>query len=373
MKGTITSVTLLFLLSCTSANKNEADNYVAGFSTIHSTDTTRIYKPETDSSDYLHFRPLDIDIWYPASRTEKDTPALFHDILGLLEQRANYYTASTAGNGISQQIAQYYCEQLNCSDSARILNAKTESFNNAKPAGKKFPLIIYMAAYNGMSFENFTLFETLAKNGFVVASISSIGRFPGDMTMKYEDLMEQVNDGIAAMKRLKGYQNIDFSKIGIIGYSWGGLAGSILAGRIPNVSCLVSLDGSEFHHYGKEKEENLNFDSIVNKPEVKTMRLSIPYLRLESAPDTSTKKEDPVYNFTEKLTSDWQIFTVISARHEDFSCLPDLVYRSGNCEQKHQFRTIEKLTLRFFEDHLKNSKTFKETAGSELNKTIQRK
>ena len=56
-----------------------------------------------------------------------------------------------------------------------------------------------MTAFNGMSYENFSLFEALAKKGFIVVSISSIGRFPGDMTMKKADLMEQVNDAVAAL------------------------------------------------------------------------------------------------------------------------------------------------------------------------------
>ena len=95
-----------------------------------------------------------------------------------------------------------------------------------------------------MSYENFALFEALAKKGFVVVSISSIGRYPGDMTMKNEDLLEQVNDAIASLNTLKQSSNIDFSKIGIIGYSWGGLTGAILADKIPDISCLISFDGS---------------------------------------------------------------------------------------------------------------------------------
>ena len=46
--------------------------------------------------------------------------------------------------------------------------------------------------------------------------------------MQNEDLMEQVYDAIAALENLKGNSNIDFTKIGIIGYNWGGLSGSIL-------------------------------------------------------------------------------------------------------------------------------------------------
>jgi pimeloyl-ACP methyl ester carboxylesterase len=321
----------------------------------------------------LHYRPLDIDIWYPASASTKDSSILFRNILGLLEKRANYYTASNAGNGMTQQLAQYFCDALKCSDSTKVLNFKTQSFNNAKPIEDKFPLIIYLSAFNGMSYENFSLFEELAKKGFVVASISSIGRFPGDMTMKNEDLLEQVNDAIATISNLTGSSNIDFTKIGIVGYSWGGLSGSILASKIPNVGCIVSLDGSEFHHYGQAKEENMNFDGIRNSPDFKNMRLSAPYLRLESSPFTTTEKEDSVYDFTEKLSPDRQIFKIDSAQHEDFGCLPQVVKESGKCKPNQHFKTISKLTISFLEEHLKYEKSFTQTVEQEMNKTIRKK
>jgi pimeloyl-ACP methyl ester carboxylesterase len=373
MEKLFVSITILFLLSCSDNRKADADIYFAGFKTIQTKDTTRVYKPDSDTSDYLHFRPLDIDIWYPASASTKDSSILFRNILGLLEQRANYYTASNAGNGMTQQLAQYFSDGLKCSDSTKVLNFKTQSFKNAKPMEGKFPLIIYLSAFNGMSYENFTLFEELAKKGFVVASISSIGRFPGDMTMKKEDLIEQVNDAIATLSNLKGNSTIDFTKIGIIGYSWGGLSGSILAGKIPNVACLISLDGSEFHHYGQAKEENTYFDGIRNNPDFKNKRLPVPYLRLESSPLTTTEKVDSVYDFTEKLSADRQIFIIDSAKHENFSCLPQLVKESGNCQPDQHFTTILKLTLSFLDDHLKNGKTFTETVEQEISKQTVRK
>lgn len=368
------SITLLFLLSCSEIKNKKADTYEAGFKTIHSVDKSRLYKPNTDTINYLHYRPLDIDLWYPASLSANDTVLLFRNILGLLDERANYYTASNAGNGLSQQIAQLFCSGFKCSDTTKLLNFKTKSFKNASFIETKFPLVIYLSAYNGMSYENFTLFEDLAKKGFAVASISSIGRFPGDMTMKKEDLMEQVNDAITSLKILKQYSNIDFSKIGIIGYSWGGLAASIFVSKIPNVACLVSLDGSEFHHYGQAKEENADFNNIRNSQDFKNMKLSIPYLRLESSPLLSnTDKEDSVYNFSEKLSTDRQIFKVDSAQHEDFGCLSRIVRESGNCQSNQYYNTISKLIVAFLEEHLKNSNSFAQVLGQEINKTIRKK
>jgi hypothetical protein len=210
-------IIFLTLTGCSGIKKQQNEAYEAGFRTIHAIDSSRIYKPGTDITDYLHFRPLDIDIWYPSDVNEKDTALLFREILGLLEKRANYYTASNQWSGATRQIAQSFCDGFKCSDTSRLLNYQTSSFKNASPVKRKFPLVIYLCAYNGMSYENLTLFEELAKRGFIVASINSIGRFPGDMTMKKEDLSEQVNDAVASFNTIRQNSDIDFSKVGIIG------------------------------------------------------------------------------------------------------------------------------------------------------------
>ena len=103
------------------------------------------------------------------------------------------------------------------------------------------------------------------------------------------------------------------------------------------------------------------------------MQISVPYLRLESSPFGSNEKEDSVYNFSEKLIAEKQIFKIDSAQHEDFSCLPQVVRESGNCKPDQQFKTISKLTISFLEDHLKNGNTFAQTVGQEMNKTIRKK
>jgi len=232
----------LYLLSCTNKIKDNADNYRAGFKSMRTVDKSRIYKHGTDTTDYLHYRPLDLDIWYPAQDSPADSVLLFKNFLGLLEERANYYTASTTATGLTKQLAQSFCEGWKCSDPDRLLTYKTSSHKNAKSAGRKFPLVLYLSSYNGMCYENVALFEKLANKGYVVLSINSIGRYPGDMTMKNGDMLEQVFDAVSSIKFLDGSPDIDFSNIGIIGYSWGGLSGTILASKIPNATCLISFD-----------------------------------------------------------------------------------------------------------------------------------
>ncbi|MDB5278694.1 MAG: hypothetical protein JWR61_3649 [Ferruginibacter sp.] len=372
MKPIFLSPFIVIFLSCSAQKKVETVLYKAGFKTIHWVDTSRIYRPNTDATNYLHYRPLDLDVWYPATAAATDSVLLFRNILGLFDERANYYTASDAGDGLSRQLAQLYCTGFKCGDTAALLNYKTSSYKNATANDNKFPLVIYLAAYNGMSYENYSLFETLAQHGFVVVSISSIGRFPGDMTMKKEDLAEQVNDAIVSLKILRNDAHIDFTKVGIVGYSWGGLAGAVAAGKIANAACLVSLDGSEFHHYGA-KAEDADFDGIKNSAALKDLHLAIPYLRLESSPPTGTDKMDSVYNFMEKVNGEKQLFKIDSARHEDFSCMSFVVRAAGKCTGNNYFNTISKLTVSFLETTLKNENNFSLISNQEINKTVRKK
>ena len=377
MKGIYLQIALLVFFSLFSTLKGynqttaNPEVYRAGYKVVRAVDSTRVYKPNSNTTDYLHYRPMDFDIWYPAKASSTDTILAFKDFLGLLEERAIYYTASDKWKGITGQVAQSFCEGFKCSDTARLFRFKTSSVKNAAPLKGKFPLVVYLTSYNGMGYENIQLFEDLASKGFVVVSINSIGRYPGDMTMKNADLMEQVKDADYAIQLLSKDEQVDITKIGIVGYSWGGLAGAILANRTPAAACLVSLDGSEFHHYGEAKQENEDFDETRNSKEFKAMHLNIPYLRLQSAPVNESNK-DSVYDFTGKLLKDKTILIVDSADHQDFCYLPTLVRASGNCNNNSEYGTVTKLTESFLEDHLKGKNEFADVLQSNLDKTVSK-
>lgn len=353
MNKTVPFLCLLLFCGCTMRMPTEP-MHSAGFKTVKMVDRSRIYKPNTDTTDYLHYRPIDIDVWYPADTTAKDTTVNFKYFLDLFSSRANYYTASKAGDSLPAQFAKAFCEGFKCSTPAKLFSYKTSSYKDAKPVAGKFPLVVYLASYNGMGYENYKLFEDLAKQGYVVVSISSIGRYPGDMTMKNEDMLEQVNDAVAALKHLQNDPQIDFSKTALLGYSWGGVANAVLATRLQNVKCIISFEGSEFHHYGGDTGEDADFDGIKNSPAFQNMSLNTPYLRLESSPLVKDTKKDSVYNFAQKLTGDQLVLKIDSAEHEDFSYLPVAVKASGNCKTGELYNTISALTISYLDEHLKS-------------------
>ncbi|MCY7420674.1 MAG: hypothetical protein LH478_02910 [Chitinophagaceae bacterium] len=140
-----------------------------------------------------------------------------------------------------------------------------------------------------------------------------------------------------------------------------------------NVKCLVSLDGSEFHHYGNAKDENADFDTIRNSDDFKNIHLAVPYLRLESSPSVKADKIDSVYNFSLKHAKIAQIFTIDSAQHEDFDCFSLIVKKSGNCAINQRYNTALKLTVSFLKEHLKNEHTFSKIMEEELKETIKKK
>ena len=362
---------LLPILSYSQLKENK-EKYYAGYKTIHTTDRSRQYKPGTNTTYHLYYRPVDIDIWYPAEKVETDSMMIYKEFLNLFVNRPNYYRDTVAAKGAINEMAKAFCDMNQCSDSTKLLYFKTGSFKNAKPAKGKFPLVVYLASYGSSGFENFTLFEELTRQGFVVVSINSIGRFPGEMTMKYEDCMQQVYDAVFSLKYLSKAQNINFSKIGIVGYSWGGMAASLLAGQVTNATCLISLDGSEFHHYGSAKAEDDDFDGITNSKDFKN--ITIPYLRFEQSPPSSNSaKKDSVYNFSGKLSENNVMLKVNGAEHYHFCNLPFVVKTSGNCKDNGLYTIITKLTISYLNDHLKRTNDFSKALAQEMDKTVRKK
>ncbi|CAG5013019.1 hypothetical protein DYBT9275_05318 [Dyadobacter sp. CECT 9275] len=330
--------------------------YQVGYQVISFFDSSRTYRPNVDQSDPLYFRPIDIDLSYPTSQVGSDSTLRFGYFLKLLEDPANLYSAPQKFDSLPITIAKSFCDGFGCSQPNLLLQHRTNTFNAAKPIPKQFPLILYFASFGSMGYENYLLFESLARQGYIVAAVNSIGRYPGDMTMKNADLMEQVRDAdqiLNRLNRLKRYNMIDATNIGVLGYSWGGLAGALWAMQPRGVKAIVSLDGSEVHHYGYSGSEDQDFEETINTPFFKKAALSVPYLRLESNPEPKTLNKDSTYNFLSKINATRQVTKIDSAGHQDFSSLATVVRSSGKCDLPEVYRTISTLTISHFEKYLK--------------------
>jgi hypothetical protein len=328
--------------------------YKAGYRCVTVTDSGRIYKPNSRPGERLHFRPLEIDLWYPAA-DGTDSAMRYGEFIGLLEPRADRFQDDTVYAGLTANLVHYLCANLGIADSSRLLQMPTSSHRNARLAGgstPKFPLLLYLCSYNGICFENVPLFETLASHGYIVASITSVGRYPGNMSMEPGDLLEQVNDGFFAMRTLEERDySIDTTKTGLIGYSWGGLAALVMAMNDPDIGAVLSLDGSEIHYYGDSRDEDKDFDQLRGSTQFHPVSLRAPYAYLESGGKQNDRQVDSIFDVLPALQTQKLFLRFPAAQHEDFSCLPGVAARLGRSNAK--LVPFDKVSLYFFDRWLK--------------------
>ncbi len=360
---------LLFMVIGTFGNAQKQISYYAGFKTIHLIDYSRSYKPNTSQNDKLHYRPLDLDIWYP-SQSKESKKLLFEDLFRLHEERANLYQDEEDYTGFSEELVLYLAAGfgLEANDGKRLLKVKTHSYREASIADGEFPLVIYMAGYNGMGWESYRMLETLAENGFVVLSISSVGRYPGDMTNDILDTKEQVSDADFALGFLKKEKklNIDFSKIGILGLSWGGMSGIILLDMHPEFKAMVSLDGSDNFYYGDTDQDDAYLSEIYSANLIHAEKTSAAFLHLEAGDRHDEFSPTDEYRYIDKIASPKKYLRFSQSKHEDFASIA-WALQSSETSIGYYKEMIESTNL-FFQKYLKGRNGFENYYNNLLKK-----
>ena len=338
-----------------------AQEYNIGFRTLKLQDSSRVYKPGTTIGDSLHFRPVDLDIWYP-SEDKKGRAMKFGDLFRLFEERAISYQEEEDYSGMTEELAQFYVAELGVgADSGKLLDIATQTCADLAPLASgttKTPLILYMAGFNGMGFENYPILEQLAAKGYVVVSIWSVGRYPGNMTNQKEDMMEQVLDAEFALEHLKKSNlfKFDSNRIGVLGCSWGGMSAAALIKRNPSIQAFVSLDGTETHYFGEEDENDQFIQDIHDARLIAPEDQSASYLYFESGDKLDEFTPEKVYSYFDLLNSEKYYLRFTNSAHTDFSCIPYILESSPESEQVYE--DLQAATLAFFDDKLKNQDTF---------------
>ena len=111
----------------------------------------------------------DIDIWYPVHRLTQ--PMLFEVCSGLHETGCRLQD-ETEYSGFSDELVMYLAAGfgLEAMEGKRLLKKRTRSDLRCTLATGFFPLVVYMAGYNGMG-RNCRLLERLAENGFIIVHL----------------------------------------------------------------------------------------------------------------------------------------------------------------------------------------------------------
>ncbi|KEO75205.1 carboxypeptidase-like regulatory domain-containing protein [Anditalea andensis] len=310
----------------------ESAHYSAGYKSINLVDSSRVYKEGTEKDDPLHYRHIELDIWYPSSDNPSN-PIKFGELFKLLEQRSSKYGEEDF-EGFTEEMMLLFLAEMDIDQSPqKLLDFPTNSYLGLEPILGKVPLVIYLAGLNGMGFENYKVLESLAQQGFLVVSIWSVGRYPGNMSNKIEDMMEQVMDAEVALEHLKKSTIFSIQEdIGILGMSWGSMSSAVLVARNPEIKAFLSFDGSEMHYFGDQSDvddegilNDNHIHKIIDTDLLKPSKQHINYMYLES--DGKTQEFDPVseFNYYELLNSNKKYLRFIKSQHTDFTSLPSLL------------------------------------------------
>ncbi len=295
----------------------------------------------------------------------------FGDLFQLLEQRALEFQDDTDYTGLTEELASLYVAQLGIgTDGKSLLGIRTESFQNLIPSDAQHPVIVYMAGFNGMGFENYKVLEKLAQNGFIVIAIGSVGRYPGDMTNQKEDMLEQVYDAEFVIEHFiegKTAFHVDSSRIGILGCSWGGMSAAVFASRNPNIGAMISLDGTETHYFG-ETDANIYADGASGLDNDRFIReihdsnlldpksQTFDYLYLESGDKVDEFRPTSEYHYYKEFDNEKYYLRFANSTHSDFVCIPSILNSSE--ETLAIYGNIEKVSINFFNTTLNGTGAF---------------
>jgi hypothetical protein len=326
--------------------KLEGGKYKVGFRTIKTYDSTRTYKPE----EGLRHRPLLIHLWYPTSSSSKDYMK-YKSYIMLETQREHFSNNNFEDycNRVMQGYIDYGKKLMGNLDvtSNEVLSSPTAPISNAEPTIGKFPLIIYAPSFGKSSIQNNIGCEYLASHGYIVASVASAGENSQVMTTDEIGVMAQVQDIEFLINYLEIDDNIDLSKIGTFGYSWGGFSNIIHQMRNDYVKAVASWDGSiEYHGYEiAKKMKDFNSD-----------KLKVPYIFF------SNKNEDYTeFPFYKSVSSNKKyLYRLKKLEHAEFTSYWtnfSNAKENASSYDLESYKNVCEYTLVFFDIYLKDKKS----------------
>src|ERR1700761_5224915 len=180
-------------------------NYPVGFRVVEQYDRGRPALADSPGPG----RPLQTLIWYPAN-ADKTPPMTLGDFEDLIARETSFDAPTTQGR--SQDFVHAFMHGTEPD--------RTVSLKDAKPQGKKFPVVVYAPSINAPNFENIELCEYLASYGFVVIASPSMGASNRHMEVNPNDAHAQAADILFLLAYAKTLNDADSRETAVIGYSW---------------------------------------------------------------------------------------------------------------------------------------------------------
>jgi dienelactone hydrolase len=340
--------------------------YPVGFKVVQLYDQSRSYRDGTDaitgeSVPGPSERPIQTLIWYPAAA--KGQPLIYDDYLDLAGNEDRFSLDKAQAGAIARPaLHEWIVNGATPAEVARIRAEPVQATGNAPAAPGKFPLVVYAASDTSPAFENDVLCEYLASHGYVVIASPSHGAHVRYMTDgRIPQDLENTRAQAADIGFLIGYAHelpqVDGSKVGVVGYSWGGMASTFAAVADSRIRVLVDLDGS-VRYFPK---------LLAAAPDITPDRIHVPLLFFADQEDPLAPGKDSRPNsFIARIHhADVTEIGLHKLMHDDLSAdslrFTDTSDHGGaTAEQRNDsYGWVARYTLAFLDTHLKDDPSAK--------------
>jgi tetratricopeptide (TPR) repeat protein len=218
-----------------------------GFHVRQQYDRARVYQPArspvtAQASGGDRSRPLQTLVWYPA--IAGDNVMNYRDYVTTVATEEEFSRTPEQVRHATDLLVEQRAAGPNGPQVRREMEQRVRALRDAPERPGKFPVVIYAPSHSAYAIENADLCEYLASHGYIVIASASLGARSHAMTADLEGAEAQADD----IGFLVGYAHTldqaDTGRIGVVGYSWGGLSNVLAAARDDRIRALVSLDGS---------------------------------------------------------------------------------------------------------------------------------
>lgn len=320
--------------------------FAAGFKKVIWVDHSRQFKfkEQTQSVD----RPIHLFIWYPAVKSKKANYMSFSEYVyaSSLTIEASLLTDAEQAQMQKKLVAALEFFKVTSEQTAYMMKAKTRAIANADEKKGKFPLVVFGNVGDGFHFT--TMAEFLAANGYIVASLPSLGANEEEPCgFDLNCLKLQQNDMEFVIEKFKKFPNVDVSKIGLIGWSFSGLTVAHLQTKKREVKAVVSLDAATGYQYGKE--------ILAQSEEFDIEKTIVPFLHFHGLGGNSKVQKNFDF-FNTYRSKEKRIVALKNLQHSDFASLYGNVVRyakrENNKKTVSEIRQVNKMVLNFFNKYV---------------------
>ena len=328
----------------------KSGSYPVGFRFIYKYDPSRGWKAREDANGYAQSegrgRPVRISVWYPATVRTSAPGMSYRDYMPATGENSVFAELNRL---LEKRDAANLRASLTGAEFNSLMMTRMAAVQNATPQKGAFPLIVYSAGLNNSSQDNVVLCEYLASHGYVVITVPQLGTTSLDVNLKLRsalDVETQALDLQYAIGVMHDFPNLDRRRLGVIGYSVGGVVALNLVMRSTDVAVLVTLDPT----FGVTPYINLATGSPYYAP----TNLRVPWMYMYRVEQATSLAVFDALKYSKRYRLE-----LTGMLHQDFSSLPMFATQSAATPTRtletarRGYQTVCRHILNFFNAYLK--------------------